>query len=91
MPKQLHNHLSQDFVFVEVYETNWDNSSADGRRPEHYRVALPEVEDSKTFIKRRMESLSVFFVEALDPRLVGRLPSFVPGRFDALLGRLGCL
>mmetsp|Transcript_27791 Transcript_27791/g.94639 ORF Transcript_27791/g.94639 Transcript_27791/m.94639 type:complete len:309 (-) Transcript_27791:1073-1999(-) len=37
------------------------------------------------------ESLSVFFVEALDPRLVGRLPSFVPGRFDALLGRLGCL
>ena len=54
MPKQLHNHLSQDFVFVEVYETNWDNSSADGRRPEHYRVALPEVEDSKTFIKRRM-------------------------------------
>jgi hypothetical protein len=53
MPKQLHQPgTSQDFIFVEVYETNVDNSSADGRRPEHYRVALPEVEDSKTFIMR---------------------------------------
>lgn len=79
MPKQLYIE-GCDFFFVEVYETNFDNSSADGRRPTDVRVALPEVPHSQTFIKRHIATKVI----PLGRALVSNFPEevYVPLKVD---------